>query len=166
MSDICQSPYKLWHGTDLCFILWKTHMKAVHCLVFIWSINWDLNSKLCFMFLYFWEGFLLCSPGWPRIPNIDQTGLECVEILLSLPLYRWDCSMSSWWHQTVLPFLPGLNWRRSIIHYHCDVVWGLYSWLCCWWYWFCFWQQGLTLLPRLSSHSLWCACLSSWGLGL
>lgn len=91
MSDICQSPYKFWHGIDLCFVLWKAQMKAVHCLAYIWSFNWDLNPKLLSTFLNFWEGFLLCSPGWPRIPDIDQTGLECVEILLSLPLYCWDC---------------------------------------------------------------------------
>lgn len=91
MSDICQSPYKFWHGIDLCFVLWKGQMKAVHCLAYIWPFNWGLNSKLLSTFLNFWEGFLLCGPGWPRIPDIDQTGLECVEILLFLPLYCWDC---------------------------------------------------------------------------
>ena len=49
--------------------------------------SFGLFCLVAFSFLYlllFWEGVMLCSPGWPRTCCINQAGLELVMLLLQL----------------------------------------------------------------------------------
>lgn len=48
------------------------------------AFSWIIYSPF-----FFGQG-LLCGPGWPGTLGIDQADLEFTDILLLLPLMRWD----------------------------------------------------------------------------
>lgn len=114
----------------------------------------ELCVMVCFV-LYFWQGLLFCSLGWPGIYCLAQAILSCMVILVPWPPKQWVHRHEPLGLAYILRCSP-LQENAFISWYYCIFHWNKLLSFCLWE----FFQLSMFCLFSLSDTKR-CSCLLS-----